>query len=165
MQKQRNLATGVGASEPRSSSFSQELAQQFMVIKEANPPSEMKRAVVPSVQQFEQLEQAAAQPLNLPLVPSTQERSMVERIETETIAVAPERIEPKKDLALVTDSIVPDLEIAPPTTPMPKPASVIAFQEIQATPTTAKTLLLLTFGPKFDRTGTQVGFDSTKSSA
>ena len=71
MQKQRNLAAGVGASEPRSSSFSQEVDQHFAVIEEANPSLEMRRVVVPSVEQSKQVEQAAAEPLNLTLVPST----------------------------------------------------------------------------------------------
>ena len=83
-------------------------------------------------------------------MPSTQERSMVERIETETIAVAPERTEAKKYLTLVTDSVVPDPMAAPPTTLMPIPASATTSQEILATSTTTKTLLLLTSSPKFD---------------
>ena len=48
---------------------------------------------------------------------------------------------------------------------MLKPASATASQDIPATPTTAKTFLLLTSGPKFDKTTTQVGFESTKSLA
>ena len=93
-----------------------------MVIEEANPPFEMRRVVVPLVQQYKQVEQAIAQPLNLPLVPSTQERLMVERIETKTAVATPERSEPEKDLAPVTDNVVPDPMAAPPTTPMPNPA-------------------------------------------
>ena len=53
-QRQRNRATRVGASEPRSSSISQEVEQHFVMIDEANPPSEMRRVVVPFVQQAEQ---------------------------------------------------------------------------------------------------------------
>ena len=75
---------------------------------------------------------------------------MVERIETETIAAAPERTEHEKDLALVTDSVVPDPEATLPTTLMPTPTSATASQEITTTSTIAKTLLLLTSRPKFD---------------
>ena len=46
-QKQRNRATGVGAYEQRSSSISQEVEQRFGVIDEVNPPSEMRRVVMP----------------------------------------------------------------------------------------------------------------------
>ena len=42
-----------------------------MVIEEANPPSKIRRVVVPSVQQSIQAEQSETQPLNLPLVPGT----------------------------------------------------------------------------------------------
>ena len=99
-----------------------------MVIEEANPPFEMRRVVMPLVQQSKQVEQAIAQPLNLPLVPSTQERSMVERIETKIVVATPERSEPEKDLALVIDSVVPDPKAAPPTTPMPNPAFATTSQ-------------------------------------
>ena len=79
---------------------------------------------------------------------------MVERIETEIVALALDRTEPKKDLTLMTYSVVLDPEATPPTTPMPIPTSATACQEILATPTTTKTQLLLTFGPKFDKIAT-----------
>ena len=60
------------------------------------------------------------------------------------------------------DSVVPDLMTTPPTTPMPNLASATMSQEIPATSTTAKTLLLLTSGLKFDKTA-QAGSESTKS--
>ena len=53
-----------------------------------NPSSKIRRVVVPSVQQSIQAEQAVAQPLNQPLVPSAQERSMIERIETKIVVAA-----------------------------------------------------------------------------
>ena len=90
---------------------------------------------------------------------------MVERIEAKIVATALERTELEKDLALVTNSVVPNPEATPLTTPMSIPASATTFQEIPATPTTVKTLLLLTFGPKFDKTTTQPGSESAKSSA
>ena len=85
LQKQRNLAAGVGASKPRSFSISQEVEQQFVVIEEANTASEMRRVVVPSVQQYEQAGQATTQPLNLPLVPTTQDKTMIERNKTAAV--------------------------------------------------------------------------------
>ena len=79
MQKQRNIAADVraSASVARSSSISLEMDQQFVVIEEANPPSEMRKAVVPSEQQFVQDVAVKVQSLNLPLAPNTQERSIV----------------------------------------------------------------------------------------
>ena len=47
---------------------------------------------------------------------------------------------------------------------MPNLASTTASQDIPATPTTAKTLLLLTSRPGFDRTTNQAGSESVKSS-
>ena len=126
----RNFATGIGALEPRSSSVSLEVEQQAVVIEEANPPSEMRRVVVPSVHQEELTEQPTAQPTILPLVPMNQERTMVERVEPTL-----ERFEP---------------ETAPLTTLMPYLGLAIASQDMLATLTTAKTLLLLTFGPQFE---------------
>ena len=123
-----------------------------MVIEEANPPSEMRKVVEPLKRQSVQAAAAEVQSLNVPLVPSTQERSIIERIETEPAATTLERTEPEKELALVTDLVpesyvIPNPKVAPPTTPMPIPASATASQDILATSTTAKTLLLLTYGP------------------
>ena len=50
LQRQRNLAIGVGTSKPRSSSISQVVEQHFVVIEEANPPFEMRKIAVPSEQ-------------------------------------------------------------------------------------------------------------------
>ena len=163
----RNIATCVGASEPRSSSVSLEVDQQFIVIKEASPTSKMRKVVVPSVKQSIQITQVETQSLNQPLVPSTQERSIVERIAIKIVATAPERTEPERELALVTDLVpertfIPDLGVTPLTTPMPNLASGTTFQEIPATPTTAKVLLLLNSGPIFDKIATQAKSNSTK---
>ena len=50
MQKQKNKATGVGALArgTKSSFASLEVNQQYVVIKEANPLSKMRRIVLPS---------------------------------------------------------------------------------------------------------------------
>ena len=98
------------------------LDKQFVVIEEANPPLKMK-VVVPLVQQSEQVEQAATEPLNLPLVLTTQETIMVEKNETTTVVVAPDRTKTKQALALVTNDVVLDLEAALISTQMPNPAS------------------------------------------
>ena len=42
------MAVGVGSSKQRSYSISLEVDQQVVVIEETNPPSEMKRVVIPS---------------------------------------------------------------------------------------------------------------------
>ena len=89
---------------------------------------------------------------------------MVERNETTIVAAAPEKTEIENALALVIDNVVSDHEAAPTSTPMPNPASTTASQDIPATPTSTKTLLLLTSSPKFNRIATLVGSESAKSS-
>ena len=94
-----------------------------MVIKEANPQLEMRRVVVPFIQQTEQEGQATTQPLNLLLVPVAPKRTMVKRIQTTTVADALERT-----LTLVTKAqaaIVPNSKATPISTPMPNLAFVI----------------------------------------
>ena len=56
--------------------------------------------------------------------------------------------------------VVPAHGAAPPTTRMPPLALVTASQDMLATLTTAKTLLLLTIRPKFDRIVTLASFAS-----
>ena len=56
LQKQKNIATGIGASEQRSSSISLEVDQHYVVIEDVNPPSDMKRVVIPSGGQGEMTE-------------------------------------------------------------------------------------------------------------
>ena len=94
MQKQRNIANGVGALERRSSSISQEIEQHGVVIEEVNPPSKMGRVVVPSEHKEEQ---PIAQLTVLPLMPINQKRTMVKRAESVL-----KRFEPKRTIALVT---------------------------------------------------------------
>ena len=117
----------------------------------------MRRAVMPSVHQEEQVGQTAIQPLNLPLVPAKQERVTVERNETAIVAATLERTKTNRTLALVTEPQVvhvPAIEATHISILMPKPVSATTSQEIPATPTIVKTLLLLTSRPKFDRTTT-----------
>ena len=128
-----------------------------MLIEEANPPSEIRKVVVPFVHQDNQVGQTATLLLNLPLVLVAQERSMVERDEIEAAAAVVERTEIDKTLTLVIEPqaiYVSATEAAHISTRMPNLASATTSQEILATPTTTKTLLLLTFGLKFDRTAT-----------
>ena len=100
-----------------------------MLIEEASPPSDMRRVVVPSVKQAKQVGQVATQPLNPPLVPADQERTMVERNDTTTVATALERTETERALTLMTEAqanVVPTSKDAPISTPMPNPASTTA---------------------------------------
>ena len=64
------MAPLVEALETKISFIAQEVEQQFVAIEEANPPSEMRRVVVPSMQQTKQVGQATTQPLNVPLAPA-----------------------------------------------------------------------------------------------
>ena len=50
LQRQKDKATAVGASTrgTRSSSTSLEVDQQYVVIEDVNPPSEMRRVMLPS---------------------------------------------------------------------------------------------------------------------
>ena len=49
-----------------SSSIFLEADQQFVVIEDVNPPSEMRRVVLPFGEQGEMTEQPTVQPSNLP---------------------------------------------------------------------------------------------------
>ena len=74
---------------------------------------------------------------------------------------------PERTITLVTETeaaVVSKPETTPPTTLMPTLASVTASQDIVATLTTAKILLLLTSGPQFDRTATRTHSEPTQSS-
>ena len=69
LQKQKNLAIGIGAFEQISSSISLEVDQYCVAIEDVNPPSEIRKDVIPSGEQEERTEQLAAQHSSLPLVP------------------------------------------------------------------------------------------------
>ena len=121
----------------------------------------MRKVVLP----FEpHQEQPAAQTSSLPFVTLNQEGTIGERAQ-----LAQESTELEKTITLVTHLeatvVAFELEILPPTTPMPIQTSIIASQDIAATLTTAKTLLLLTLGPQFDRTTTPACSEQAKSSA
>ena len=53
-----------------------------MVIEEVNPPSKMRRVVLPSEEQERRSEQPTAQSSSLPLIPLNQEGSLVQRADT-----------------------------------------------------------------------------------
>ena len=93
-----------------------------------------------------------------------QEGTMVERVEPTL-----ERSLPKSTNALVTEVeaalAIPVPEAAPPTTPMPILALATTSQDMPGTPTTAKTLLLLTSRPQFDRIATPASSAFAKSLA
>ena len=102
----------------RSSSTSLEVEQDYIVIEDVNPPSEMRRVILPS-EEFAQISaQPAIQPSSLPLIPLNQEGSLVQLAEP-----APERPEPKMTHVLVaqpeTAPTVAESEITPQCDPMP----------------------------------------------
>ena len=161
LQRQRNMAIGVGAFELQSSYISQEVEQHCVVIEEVNSSLEIRSVVLPS----ELLrEQPAAETSNSPLVPLNPKRPMVEIGE-----LAPRTTKLERTLTLVTHPIVAAVvskpKTAPPITPMPIQASTTISQDIAATPTTIITLLLLTSGPQFDKTATSTCSKLVKSSA
>ena len=163
MQKQKNKATSVGASArgTMSSSISLEVDQQFIVIEDVNPLSEMRMVVIPSGEQSEIIEQPAIVPTSLPLVTLNQEGTIGERAQP-----IPERAELEWTIALVIETeavMVSKPEIVPPTTLMHNP--IIASQDIPTTLTTAHTLLLLTSGSQFDKTATSARSEPAQSSA
>ena len=93
---------------------------------------------------------------------------MVERIDTATEATAPEKTEIERTQTLVTETqanVVLKSEAILISTLMSDLAITTASQNNLATLSTTKTLLLLTTCPRFDRTATEVGSKSTKSSA
>ena len=96
-------------------------------------------------------------------MPINQERTLVERAPS----VLERSVLERTIILVIEDEAVVAVfehETAPIKTPMPKPVSTTTSQDIPTTPTTAKTLLLLTSSSQFDRTTTQAISDSTKSS-
>ena len=100
LHKQKNKATSVRAlvGGAMSSSISLEVDQQFVAIEDLNPPSKIRRVVLPSKQQ---IEQTVSQPSNLPLVPTTQEETIVAKAKS-----ALERTEPERTITLVIETEV-----------------------------------------------------------
>ena len=100
---------------------------------------------------------------SLPLKSLGEEGSLAERAEP-----ALERTEPERTLTQairdVNQPTIFELEDALQSTLMPYLAIATAFQEILATSVTAKTLLLLTSRPQFDRTATPVVSEPAQSS-
>ena len=127
--------------------------QQYVIIEDVNPPSEMRWVMLPSEVVERKSKQPLIQPTSLPLVPFSQEESLVHRAET-----APKRTKFERTLVLVietgNEAIVCEYEDATLRTPVPHPAIATASQDIPATSVTAQTLLLLTSTPKYDRTAT-----------
>ena len=150
--RQKDKATEIGGSTKgtKSSSASLEVEQDYIVIEDANPPSKMRRVILPSQESSQQSAQPTIQPSSLPLIPLSQEW-FVDQLEEP----APERIRTEMTSILVaqpkTASAVARSEIAPLSTPMPQPAIATVSQEFPATPVTAQTLLLLTSTPIFDK--------------
>ena len=106
--------------------------------------------------------------MNLPFVLVGHERTVVERTETAIVVAAPERTETERTLILAIETqanVVLTPEVAHISTPMLKPASTIASQDIPATLTTARTLLLLTSCLRFDKIATEANSEYAKSSA
>ena len=89
-----------------------------MVIEEVNPPFEIGWVILPSKQPERRSEQPAAQPSSLPLIPLSQEGSLVQKVET-----ALERIEPNRMPILVTETgnedAILESEVTPLSTLMP----------------------------------------------
>ena len=96
--------------------------QHCVVIEDVNPLSKMRKIVIPSREQGDMTEQLTAQLSSLPLVPSIQERSMVERAEPVL-----DRTKPERTLALVADAEdavdVFEPKTAHTSTPMPHAAT------------------------------------------
>ena len=79
LQRQKEKATEVGGSTrgTRSSSASLEVEQDYIVIEDVNPPSEMKRVVLPLKEFARRSAQHTLQLSSLPLIPLNQEESFV----------------------------------------------------------------------------------------
>ena len=93
---------------------------------------------------------------------------MVERNEIVTEATTTERTEIERIRIQVLKAqadVVPSSEATYISTPLLNPTMATAFQDHPATPSTAKTLLLLTTSPRFDRTATKTSSKFAKSSA
>ena len=141
-----------------------EVEQDYIVIEDANPPSEMRRVIIPSQESPQQSAQPVIQPSSLPLIPLSQERSLDQLEEP-----APERLGTEMTSILVaqpeTAPAIAESEIAPLSTSMPQPATATVSQDFLATPITAQTLLLLTSTPIFDKTASLAVSEPHQSSA
>ena len=73
-----------------------EVKQDYILIEDANPPSKMRRVVLTSKELAQRSAQPAIQHSNLPLIPLSQEGTLVQPAEP-----APERLETKMTSALV----------------------------------------------------------------
>ena len=121
-----------------------------MVIVEVNPSFEIRRVIVPLEQQVAQI---GTQPQNLEIVLAGPEGT-----KTRTEAARPEG-------TLVTKAqvdAIPAIEATIISIPMQN-LTLPTFQDIPATRSAAKTLLLLTTGPRFDKTVIEATPDSAKS--
>ena len=98
LQRQKDKATGVSGSARgiRTSSASLEVEQDYIVIEDVNPPFEMRRVVLPSEESVRRSAQPAIQPSSLPLIPLTQEESLVQPAEP-----APGRPKPERTPVLI----------------------------------------------------------------
>ena len=93
---------------------------------------------------------------------------MIVKIETITKVVALKRTEIKRTQTLVTETqadAVPTSQAALISTPLLTPATATTSQDNPATPSTAKTFLLLAARPRFNRTTTEASSKSAKSLA
>ena len=124
---------------------------------EVNPSFEIRRVIVPLEQQVAQI---GTQPQNLEIVLAGPEGTMVEGTKTRTEAARPEG-------TLVTKAqvdAIPAVEATIISIPMQN-LTLPTFQDIPATRSAAKTLLLLTTSPRFDKTVIEATPDSAKSLA
>ena len=124
-----------------------------MVIEDVNPPSEMRRVMLPYEGVEGRTEQPATQPVSLRLIPLNKKGSLVQPAET-----APERPVLESTLVLVVEpeneAAITESKIAPLSTLMPDRTIATVSQDVPTTLVTAQTLLLLTPTPKYDRIAT-----------
>ena len=80
LQRQKDKTTRVGGlvRGTRSSYTSLEVEHDYVIVKDVNPPSKMRRVVLPSKESARRLAQPTIQPSSLPLIPLIQEGSLVE---------------------------------------------------------------------------------------
>ena len=126
-----------------------------MVIEEVKPPFEIRRVVVPSEQQARH---AATQLQNLQLVFADLERTLAKRIHTRVETATLEG-------TMVAEAQIGTIhasELALILTPMQNQATATSSQDIPVTPSTAKTLLLLTTSSQFEGISTNTVSDLGK---
>ena len=124
------------------------MEHNFIVIEDVNPPSELRKVVLPSEEHQDETGQAATQIVSLTASVSDQQ---IQNAQSDH-----EKVDKFAESAPMPLVVAPSSHA---TQPPFSPASENLSQENPATPVTAQTLVLLTSRPEFDKNATPIVSD------